>query len=368
MPSIRHRLEADYKESYRTARIASMFDVPVSEKLSKEWDVEFPIEGFTWNIGLIVGPSGSGKTTLSKVLFPEAAYFTGHKWSNDAFVNDYPESMSVEAIAKSLNAVGFSSPPSWFLPYNALSNGQKFRADLSRALCQENDLLVFDEFTSVVDRTVATIGCAAVSKAIKASGKQFVGVSCHYDIIEWLEPDWVYYVDSNEFTRRSERRPSIHLNISKCKNSVWRLFRDHHYLTGEINNSAECYLATIDDKPVAFTSFIHFPHPKCPRFKKIHRTVVLPDYQGIGIGSRIVEEVAERYLADGYRVITVIGSPLFIRHRAQSPLWVMKRKPSHIGFPNRAGKITDYSGKRITASFEFVGRGGAERFAAAGNG
>ena len=71
-----------------------------------------------------------------------------------------------------------------------LSGGEQFRCDLVRALLKPGDLVAFDEFTSVVDRTVAKIGSAAVAKSIRKGriGKKFVAVTCHYDVLDWLEP------------------------------------------------------------------------------------------------------------------------------------------------------------------------------------
>lgn len=94
-------------------------------------------------------------------------------------------------ITKMFYAVGFGSVPSWLKPYSVLSNGEKMRVDLARALL-EKDFVVFDEFTSVVDRTVAKTACLAINKAVKRTDKQFVAISCHYDILEWLCPDWVF--------------------------------------------------------------------------------------------------------------------------------------------------------------------------------
>lgn len=92
-------------------------------------------------------------------------------------------------------SVGFGSVPSWLKPYSVLSNGEKVRADLARAML-EKDFIVFDEFTSVVDRQVAKVASIAIHKAIKRLEKKFIAISCHYDILEWLEPDWVF--DTNE--------------------------------------------------------------------------------------------------------------------------------------------------------------------------
>jgi ABC-type ATPase with predicted acetyltransferase domain len=105
--------------------------------------------------------------------------------------------VEMSEIEKMFYAVGFGSVPSWLKPYSVLSNGEKMRVDLARALL-EKDKICFDEFTSVVDRNVAQTACIAINKAIKSTNKQFVAVSCHYDIIEWLQPDWVF--DTNVMT------------------------------------------------------------------------------------------------------------------------------------------------------------------------
>ena len=102
--------------------------------------------------------------------------------------------VSVDEITKMFYSVGFGSVPSWLKPYSVLSNGEKMRVDLARALL-EKDFVVFDEFTSVVDRNVAQTACLAIAKAVKNTKKQFVAISCHYDILQWIQPDWVFDTD-----------------------------------------------------------------------------------------------------------------------------------------------------------------------------
>ena len=63
-----------------------------------------------------------------------------------------------------------------------------------------DELFVFDEFTSVVDRNVAKVGSFAMQKAIRKTNKKFIAVSCHDDIEDWLLPDWVF--DTNSMTFR----------------------------------------------------------------------------------------------------------------------------------------------------------------------
>lgn len=97
-------------------------------------------------------------------------------------------------IERMFYAVGFGSVPSWLKPYSVLSNGEKMRVDLARALL-EKERVVFDEFTSVVDRRVAQTMCIATNNAIKRTEKQFVAVTCHRDVLDWLDADWVFDTD-----------------------------------------------------------------------------------------------------------------------------------------------------------------------------
>jgi ABC-type ATPase with predicted acetyltransferase domain len=78
------------------------------------------------------------------------------------------------------------------------------RVDIARALCLNQDQIVFDEFTSVVDREIAKVSAFAISKAVRRSSKKFIAVTCHYDVVEWLDPDWVFCTDTMEFSRKKE--------------------------------------------------------------------------------------------------------------------------------------------------------------------
>jgi ABC-type glutathione transport system ATPase component len=180
----------------RTNQIVKYFDLQggqVNEKFVGE--LELPE---SWNVGLIVGGSGTGKTSIVKDLFPND-YVLSHTYGNKSIVDEFPEGKDIDEIVKTLMSVGFSSPPSWLKPYDVLSMGEKMRVDLAYSLLLDKDLIVFDEFTSVVDRVTARYGSELVSKKIRKDNKKFVGVSCHLDIIDWMEPDWVFNTDTMEF-------------------------------------------------------------------------------------------------------------------------------------------------------------------------
>ena len=353
MPRIKHVVECDYTPTFRSQKVAGMFDVPVADKLRKEWDVDFPIEERGWQIGLIVGASGSGKTTLAGKAF-DTAMHQGFEWGSQCLLDDFPKDIDVTKITETLSKVGFSSPPQWLLPYSALSNGQKFRVELARCLLEYEGLFVFDEFTSVVDRTVAKVGAHAFQKAVRRSGKQFVAVTCHYDVEEWLQPDWVLDVSTGEFKWGCLRRPELKVEIYRCDHKAWRLFEGHHYLSASINKSARVYVAEIDGEPVGIAAALPFPHPKVKNTWKEHRTVVLPDYQGLGLGNMLSEFVGDRLLSEGRRYVSTTSHPSMVFHRQKSPKWAMTRSPGRTG-RSKGALAGSTAHQRLTASFRYVG-------------
>jgi len=143
-----------------------------------------------FKIGVIVGNSGSGKSTLLKHFGIEEQ----PTWdSNKSILSHF--STPEEGITR-LSSVGFNTIPSWYKPYNILSNGEKFRADLARKIASN---AVIDEYTSVVDRNVAKAASMALSRYVKTNDFENIVIStCHMDIVDWLEPDWVINTDTGE--------------------------------------------------------------------------------------------------------------------------------------------------------------------------
>ena len=355
MPSAKFVVQSEAGNSFRANKVKSMFDCEM-DFVKKSYDVDIPIEDKKWNVGLIVGASGTGKTTIAKNLFPDFLFFEGFEWQGKSIVDDFPESITAKEITEVLSKVGFASPPDWLKPFSVLSNGQKMRAELARLILESDKPFIYDEFTSVVDRQVACVGSAAIQKFVRKSNKQFIAVSCHNDIAEWLEPDWIYDVNKMEFSRRLLRRPEIEIGIRKAEQDEWRLFMDYHYLSHDHNRSALKYIAEINGEPVAWCSLLHFPHFKIKNMKRIHRIVVKPDYQGIGVGGRVMTEIAKIYKAKGFRVSLITSSQSFIHSLSRGKQWIMTRKPSRAGVHKGLKKMASTgSANRITASFEYVG-------------
>lgn len=185
------------EDTFRVNSVRSAFDIQ-DEAISEQFIGSLDIEDSPWSIGLIVGASGTGKSTIARQVFGDS-YVWGYDYSASSVVDDMPEGVEVKEITKAFTSVGFASPPSWLKPYSVLSNGERMRCDLARAILEQRQLIVFDEFTSVVDRDVARTGSLAIQKAVRRAGKQFVAVSCHRDIQDWLMPDWLYSTDDHRF-------------------------------------------------------------------------------------------------------------------------------------------------------------------------
>ena len=351
MPSSKFVISSKVGESFRINKVKGMFDCQFNE-IKKEFDVNIPIENEKWNIGLIVGASGTGKTTIAKKVFKDFDLFNGFEWNADSILDDFPENLSAKQITEIFCKV--ASPPDWLKPFNVLSNGQKMRVELARLILESDKPFIYDEFTSVVDRQVACIGSAAIQKFIRKMNKQFIAVSCHYDVAEWLEPDWIYDVNKMEFTRGSLRRPEIKVEVRKAQQSEWKQFMEFHYLNHSHHNSAHKYIAEINGEPVAWCSVLHFPHPHVKNMKRIHRVVVKPDYQGIGVGAKLISQISKRYKKDGSRIGLVTSSPSFINGLSKSKNWVMTRKPSRLQKTAKTGVLAGTtSDERLTASFQF---------------
>jgi len=399
-----HRVEATVTcpvyDSFRVQQVAGMFDVPLAERATERFSVEIPGPLLArlpasrtsngpggpdgWRIGLVVGPSASGKSTIAERMFGDSIY-RGGDWPPDKAVVDAMGQRPIKEITGMFTAVGFSSPPSWIKPYRVLSGGEQFRCDLARALLGEpgrssgepgrsrpgstrvvtgparqlvgpaRQLVVFDEFTSVVDRNVARIASAAIAKGIHFGriACRFVAVTCHYDVTEWLQPDWVIDMATSEFHRRRLRRPPIELAIFRVGRAAWRLFARHHYLSGSLSRAARCFLALWHQQPVAFCATVSLIGKK--RRWRISRIVTLPDYQGVGIGSAVMEAVADLHRAEGHRVNITTSHPAMIGHLRRSPRWraVGVRKTGSHGTRRFISNYRSSAGRAVV-SFEYL--------------
>ena len=298
--------------SYRAARVKSLFNATDDQATRFQLTAELDIDDDDWRIGLVVGPSGSGKSSIGRALWDGLAFYEpGEDWPDDSPIVDViAAGGDFDAVTGALAQAGLGDVPAWLRPYRVLSTGQRFRADLARVLAERPARVVFDEFTSVVDRQIARVGAQAFGKAWRRTGGQAVLLSCHYDILEWLQPDWVFDTSTREFTRGSvQPRPPVDVEIRMGGWDLWPFFKPHHYLEAGPMIGAKCYVAFVDGEPIA-----HLGMGTASVAKKIQgrmkylveargcRLVVMPEWQGAGVGMRFLNAVAQIQL-DGAGVM-----------------------------------------------------------------
>ncbi|WP_018686519.1 GNAT family N-acetyltransferase [Actinokineospora enzanensis] len=316
--SVRHQVPV--AESFRAAKVRGLFNATDADATRFHLDVDLPIEDEQWRIGVVVGPSGTGKSSIGRALWDGTAFYTADDWPDDAPIIDaIAPGGDFEAATAALSAAGLGDVPVWLRPYRVLSTGQRFRADLARVIAEQPDKVVIDEFTSVVDRQIARVGAGAFAKAWRRGSGQAVLLTCHYDVLDWLEPDWVYDSGTASFTRGSVqfRRPRIDVEIRQGGWNLWPLFRAHHYLTLPKMVAAKAYVAFVDGEPVAHVGMTTKSLTTGPHTDRVvsvearaSRLVVLPAWQGAGVGTRFLNHVAELQrtghgVLDGRRMTTL---------------------------------------------------------------
>lgn len=364
MPRLQATVRCAIEPSFRARQVAGMFDLPLERSAAATFEADVPGVDEPWRIGLIVGPSAAGKSTLLAQAFGTRVY-SAPPWPPDLAVVDSMGELPIKQIVGLFTAVGFGSPPSWLKPYRVLSGGERFRCDLARALATalaENrspsapPIVAFDEFTSLLDRPAAQLACAALGKALRQDliACRFVAATCHADVVDWLAPDWVLDLAGGALAWRRLQRPGLRFQVFRCRRDAWRLFARHHYLTGELNRGARCYLGLCRQAPAAFCATL----PLIGRQGRwrITRLVTLPDFQGLGLGMRLAETVAELHRQDGQRVSVTSGHPALLAHCQRSGRW---RRSQVMRTGSRpSGLARGYRGStgRPVVSFEYLGQ------------
>jgi len=357
---LKHKILNDKYTEY----IYEAYDIQNKEESNVIIDNNIKINDFEWNIGVIYGGSGTGKSTLLK-SFGEIKQPVFD--NNKSLISNF-NWLTPEQATFLLSAMGLSSVPCWLRPYSTLSNGEQYRANLaySVAIAAENEIILIDEYTSVVDRDVAKAMSNALQKYIRREKKKIILASCHFDIMEWLNPDWIYSPNK----RRVERpdclrldRPKIHLEIFRCRYETWKIFKQHHYLTQDLNKAAISYVILWNDKHIGFIAILPFPHGNIKNGYRITRIVILPDFQGLGIGFKIIDYFGSLY-AKIQRTLYIKTSnvSLFGAMKKNEHKWLLcsefKKEDLNSEKLEKMKKANDTGGFRnaITKSFKYIGK------------
>jgi len=314
---------------------------------------------FEWNIGVIYGGSGSGKSTLLKQFGEiKEVEFDNTK----SLISNFDWLEPIDA-ANLLTSIGLSSVPTWLRSYNILSNGEQYRARMAYLIgkAEINDIILIDEFTSVVDRDVAKAMSYSIGKYIRKKNLKVIFASCHFDIMEWLMPCFIYSPNKERVERlECLRRPKIKLEVFRCRYEAWKLFKQHHYLSQDLNKASKCFGAIWENKIIGFIGILPLPHAYMQNCFRVTRLVVLPDYQGLGIGFAFNNYIASLYKKIGCRYFIKTSNPAIGEKLVNSKDWKETSKSRKV-FDKKSLEMMDrgiwgYNNKNNSYSTEFIGQ------------
>ena len=202
------RLESDIVNDKFTEYLYESYDIQDREKTvtevpipSKE-DIDTIADDEEFNILLVCGRSGSGKSTILRNILNNGLPTIGYD-EDKCVISQFPK-LSEEEACDLLCGVGLSSVPTWLRRPSQLSNGERARLDICKSIYDAkvngNEFVVIDEFTSVVNRDAAKSMSFALQRYARKNGLRLVVASCHFDVVDWLQPDYVFnlnHMDEN---------------------------------------------------------------------------------------------------------------------------------------------------------------------------
>lgn len=363
------KLEHKIKNDKYTEYVYEAFDIQDKEKTTVKIENNLNID-FDFNIGVIYGGSGEGKSTLLKTF----GEIPNPKFPEDKSLISCFDFLEPRQAGELLAAMGLSSIPTWLRPFHTLSNGEQYRASLAYCVgkAKPGEMILVDEYTSVVDRAVAKAMSNALAKYVRRNNKKIVLASCHFDIMDWLCPDWIYSPNKRRIERfdSPRQRPAIELQVFRCKYDCWKIFKQHHYLTEDLNKAAKCFVTMWDNKPVAFNAILPFPHGSLQNAFRMSRSVVLPDYQGLGIGGKLMDYFAALYKKDGKSFYYKASNPALWAQSEKTGLWsrvsdntnVEKIRKTNARLKKNSIEQTGYEAagmklfkESITRSYKYIG-------------
>jgi len=344
-----------------TKYVYETFDIQDNEETLTTIDYSLgEAKDFEWNIGLILGSSGSGKTSILKKMGELCSPIFDY---DKPLISNF-DWLTPKEVSFLLTSMGLSSVPTWLRPFHTLSNGEQYRASLAYMVSKANDgeVILIDEYTSVVDRDVAKTMSFALQKYIRRENKKIILASCHNDILEWLMPDWTCSPQKGGALERGDwlrqGRPKIKLQISRTEPQTWEHFKKHHYLSESNNKAYAHFLFEWNDKPVGIVIVSPMPSGTLKNAFRGSRTVVLPDYQGMGIGIEISNFIGGIYRAKGCRYYTKTINPALGEHRNRSEYWRGTPDNGKVRTPrkNKANYDSHWqSKKRPSYCHEYIG-------------
>lgn len=366
------RLESPVFNNFRCKMACDALDIDIAKKSVHHLVIDNIAIPKDWNVGLIYGASGSGKTTLAKAIFGDDIFHTVIN-GDTPIINQLPEGLTYDECASILTGIGLNSVPCWVRPVKTLSNGQLARAEAALLMTQATDtnIVCVDEWTSVVDRTVAKAMSHCLQKFARSKGKRIILLSCHNDVLEWLNPDFMIDCNEQRFISRANEnfffgeRERLQFDIRKIGRSSWKYFSKYHYLSENLPGGIiHLYGLFHNDKQIGFQCFANYTPKKPGRQMIFHsnRTVIHPDYQGLGLGIKLINESSRVFKQEypQFKIMAKFSSLPVYKAMIKQTEWIFTGTKRQMGKQSVGGNMDRKTGFREcgvkTFHFEYKGQ------------
>jgi ABC-type lipoprotein export system ATPase subunit len=274
-----------------------------------------------------VGPSGGGKTTALSLIesrFPGAHNVQRVSFPRDRSVVDSVVAGGSLADALSvLSACALGEPRLWIRYYHELSDGEKFRARLARAVglharSPAAAPLLCDEFCTGLHRRAAKAIAFNLRKLVTRRKLNLVVATSTEDVLPDLQPNTTVRMLGDGRHEATERKPARRpisfwrrLHVERGSKRDYAAFATMHYrATDELGFVDKVFVLRegVGGDPCAIVVYSHPPLELALRNRAtggrfvrnptrlnrevriLRRLVVHPDVRGCGLGHRLVAD------------------------------------------------------------------------------
>jgi GNAT superfamily N-acetyltransferase len=177
---------------------------------------------------------------------------------------------------------------------------------------------------------------------------------------------WEYHKGKSKYLSTKLTKPIINVDIIHGDRKLWDVFKKHHYLSEDLPLSTRCFFAVWDDNIIGFSATISLPGKIPPLYEgdirkkwRECRTVIIPDFQGLGIGTRFSDAIADLHIEQGYRYFSKTSHMRMGLYREKSPIW--KATATNLADRSKSTKGKSWSHlnierERICYSHEYIGK------------
>lgn len=187
------RFQTRVARSPRVLEIAEAFGIGLEDSEFVVFD-NLQLQVKQGDVVYITGQSGGGKSVLLRELASQLAAAGKTVVNLDAVVlEDKP---LIDQLGKDTNhaiqllaTAGISDAYLYVRKPSELSDGQRYRFRLAKAIEQGAQVWVADEFLAVLDRTAAKVIAYSLQKSARKAGATVIVATTHTDMVPDLAPD-----------------------------------------------------------------------------------------------------------------------------------------------------------------------------------